>query len=265
MTVENKATWLWDTLKIIKDEAGVLSFLENKQVNKLYLQINMDIAGADYMRFISHATARGIKIYALDGAPDWVSKEGYKIQERLFDWLHTYNRNAKETERFSGVHLDIEPYLNNEWSHNQTQLIESYQALLTRAKKETKQLQLPLEADMPFWFDEIKYTNQFGKGLLAEWVINQIESVSIMAYRNTAKDIIKIVQHEIAYAKKVNKSIVISVETGALDDNQNITFYDNGEAYMNTQLALVQRHYAKKTSYRGVAIHHVDSWMNMQP
>lgn len=46
--------------------------------------------------------------------------------------------------------------------------------------------------------------------------------------------------------KKVNKSIVISVETGALDDNQNITFYDNGEAFMNKQLALVQRHYAKK-------------------
>lgn len=34
---------------------------------------------------------------------------------------------------------------------------------------------------------------------------------------------------------------------------------------MNKQLALVQRHYVKKTSYQGVAIHHVDSWMNMQP
>lgn len=265
VTVEDKATWLWDTSRIIEDEAGVLSFLENKQVNKLYLQINMDIVSADYKRFISHATARGIKIYALDGAPDWVSKDGYKMQDQLFDWLHTYNKNAEVTERFSGVHLDIEPYLNSGWSYNQPQSIESYQALLTRAKKETKQLQLPLEADMPFWFDEIKYNNQFGKGLLAEWVINQVESVSIMAYRNTAKDIIKIVQHEVAYAKKVNKSIVISVETGALDDNQNITFYDNGEAYMNKQLALVQRHYAKKTSYQGVAIHHVDSWMNMQP
>lgn len=265
VTMEDKATWLWDTSKIIEDEAGILSFLENKQVNKLYLQIDMDIANADYKRFIGHASAKGIKIYALDGAPDWVSKEGYKMQDQLFDWLYTYNRNAEVTEQFSGVHLDVEPYLNSGWSHNQKQTIESYQALLTKAKRETKQLHLPLEADMPFWFDEIKYNNQFGRGLLAEWVINQVESVSIMAYRNAAKEIIKVVQYEVAYAKKVKKSIVISVETGALDDGQNITFFDDGEAYMTKQLALVQRHYAKKTSYQGVAIHHVDSWMNMQP
>ncbi|MGE7947657.1 amidase [Lysinibacillus sp. NPDC093688] len=264
-SMQDKATWLWDTTKIVEDESGVLSFLEDKQVKKLYLQINSDIASNDYKSFINKATTKGIKVYALDGAASWVSEEGYNMQDQLFEWLHTYNGNAATTERFSGVHLDVEPYLNSGWSSNQVKTIESYQALLTRAKGDTDQLQLPLEVDMPFWFDEVSYNNQFGQGLLADWVIDQVESVSIMAYRDAAKDIIKIVEHEIDYAKKVNKSIVIGVETGASDEGEKITFYDDGEAYMNKQLAQVQKQYANKTSYNGFAIHHVDSWMNMKP
>lgn len=263
--VQDRATWLWDTTKIVEDESGVLSFLESKQVNKLYLQINSDIASNYYKSFIDKASAKGIKVYALDGSANWVSTDGYKKQDQLFDWLHTYNENASATEQFSGVHLDVEPYLNSGWSSNQVNTIESYQTLLTRAKGDTDQLQLPLEVDMPFWFDEITYNNPFGQGLLADWVIDQVESVSIMAYRDTAKDIIKIVEHEINYANKVNKSIIIGVETGASDEGKNITFYDNGEAYLNKQLAQVHKHYANKTSYNGFAIHHVDSWMNMQP
>lgn len=265
MAMQDRATWLWDTAKIVEDESGVLSFLESKQVNKLYLQINSDIASNYYKSFIDKATAKGIKVYALDGSASWVSTEGYKMQNQLFDWLQTYNENAATTEQFSGVHLDVEPYLNSGWSSNQAKTIESYQALLSRAKGDTDRLQLPLEVDMPFWFDEITYKNQFGKGLLADWVIDQVESVSIMAYRDAAKDIINIVEHEINYAKKVKKSIVIGVETGATDEGNNITFYDDGEAYMNKQLAQVHQHYANKKSYNGFAIHHVDSWMNMQP
>ncbi|MFC9538881.1 amidase [Lysinibacillus sp. NPDC056959] len=264
-SMQDKATWLWDTTKIVEDESGVLSFLEGKQVKKLYLQINSDIASNDYKSFINKATTKGIKVYALDGSASWVSADGYKMQDQLFDWIQSYNENAAVTEQFSGVHLDVEPYLNSSWSSNQEKTIESYQALLTRAKGSTEQLQLPLEADMPFWFDEVSYNNQFGQGLLADWVIDQVESVSIMAYRDAAKDIIKIVEHEIDYAKKVNKSIVIGVETGASDEGKNITFYDDGEAYMNKQLAQVHKQYANKTSYNGFAIHHVDSWMNMKP
>ncbi|MGE7999449.1 amidase [Lysinibacillus sp. NPDC093190] len=264
MAMQDKATWLWDTTKIVEDESGVLSFLESKHINKLYLQINSDIASNYYKSFIDKATAKGIKVYALAGSASWVS-EGYEMQDQLFDWLHTYNENAAATEQFSGVHLDVEPYLNSGWNSNQVKTIESYQALLTRAKENTDRLQLPLEVDMPFWFDEITYKNQFGKGLLADWVIDQVESVSIMAYRDAAKDIIKIVEHEINYAKKVNKSIVIGVETGASDEGKNITFYDDGEAYMNKQLAQVHQQYANKKGYNGFAIHHVDCWMNMQP
>lgn len=201
----------------------------------------------------------------MDGAPSWVSAEGSRSQDELFNWLHIYNKNSTESEQFSGVHLDVEPYLNNGWSLHQAQTIESYQTLIMKASEKASQLQLTLEVDMPFWFDEVQYNNEFGKGLLADWVIDHVDSVTIMAYRDAAKDIISIVEHEIAYASTVNKSIVIGVETGASEEGENITFYDNGEAFMNEQLILVQQHFSNNDAFHGVAIHYVENWMTMRP
>ncbi|EFI67359.1 Uncharacterized conserved protein, probably secreted [Lysinibacillus fusiformis ZC1] len=265
MSIQEKATWLWDTSLIMDDQEKILLFLEHNDVNKVYLQIDQGIASNDYKHFISNASHRGIRIYALDGAASWVSAEGSRSQDELFNWLHTYNENSTESEQFSGVHLDVEPYLNSGWSLHQAQTIESYQALIMKASEKASQLQLTLEVDMPFWFDEVQYNNQFGKGLLADWVIDHTDSVTIMAYRDAAKDIISIVEHEIAYASTVNKSIVIGVETGASEEGENITFYDNGEAFMNEQLILVQQHFSNNDAFHGVAIHYVENWMTMRP
>lgn len=265
MVEEEKATWLWDTSIIIEDQENILLFLEHNDVNKVYLQINQNIASDHYKHFISQAFDKGIGIYALDGAASWVSAEGNQSQEALFNWLRTYNENSTESEQFSGVHLDVEPYLNSGWSLHQEQTIESYQTLMMKARERASQLHLSLEVDMPFWFDEVHYHNEFGEGLLADWVIDNVDSVTIMAYRDTAKDIISIVEHEINYASTVNKSIVIGVETGASEEGQNITFYDNGEAYMNEQLTLVHQHFTNNDAFHGVAIHYVENWMKMRP
>lgn len=265
MSTQDRATWLWNTEMIVDDETKVLHFLESKGISKLYLQINRDIASNDYKSFIGKATTKGIKVYALDGSPSWVSADGRNMNDELMDWITSYNNNAASFERFVGIHLDVEPYLNSGWRMNQAQTIQSYQALLIKAKEDANHIQVPLEVDIPFWFDEVIYRNPYGLGLLSEWVIDRVDSVTIMAYRDSAKEISKIVKNEIVYAEKVNKSIVVGVETSASDEGQNITFYEEGEARMNEQLALVRRHYAKKASYQGVAIHHVEDWRKMLP
>jgi hypothetical protein len=151
---------------------------------------------------------------ALDGAAEWVSPKGYISQNKMISWLGNYQNASQAAQKFDGVHLDIEPYLYSGWTTNQAATIKSYQSLLTKAKNSTDALNLPLEVDMPFWFDEISYNNTYGKGILAEWVINKTNSVTIMAYRDSASMIINIVKNEIALAGKYGKSIVVGVETG---------------------------------------------------
>ncbi len=263
--LDTRATWLWNPWMFVKDEAATLAFLENKNVNKVYVQIDRDIPKNTYRSFVTQAHSRGIAVFALDGAPSWVAPKGFTNQNQLMNWLGNYQTGSVEQARFDGIHLDVEPYLYSGWNSNRAATVKSYQSLLQRAATSAAQLNLPLEADMPFWFDEITYKNTFGKGLLAEWVIANTDGVTLMAYRDSAQMIIEIVKNEIAMAERYGKHIVVGVETGTTDEGSVITFAEEGEVYMNQQLDKVASHYSSSSAYEGTAIHHVGSWMTMAP
>ncbi|MDN7242454.1 amidase [Planococcus sp. N028] len=260
-----RATWLWNPWMIYNDEAGTLAFLESKRVNKVYVQIDSDIPATVYRSFIEKAAAKGMRIFALDGAPGWVAPNGAVYQDQLMAWIKTYQAGSTATQKFAGIHLDVEPYLYSGWNTNQATTVKAYQALLTKAKNSATALNLPLEADMPFWFDEISYKNTYGKGFLAEWVIAKTDSVTIMSYRDSAPLIIDLVKNEMAFGQKYGKTVVVGVETDQTNEGNSISFYEEGEAVMNEQLALVNSFYAGHAAFGGIAIHHVDSWKTMAP
>lgn len=261
--MNTKATWLWNPWMIVSDEQGTLDFLESKQVNKVYLQIDCEVPVAYYYSFIEKAKLKGMTVFALDGSSEWVAPKGSKQQAEVLNWIANYQDNATNNQQFAGIHFDIEPYIYSGWETNQAQTIKAYQNLIIKAQQTAHNLNLPFEVDMPFWFDEITYKNSFGKGLLSEWVISHVDSVTIMAYRDTAQAIIEIVQSEMDYAKKINKSIVIGVETMASAEGNAVSFAEEGETYMLQQLQLVEKHYTSNLAFSGIAIHHVDSWKNM--
>lgn len=263
--IDVRATWLWDPWMISSDEAGTLAFLESKAVNKVYVQIDAEIPAAVYRSFIKKAGGQGIVVYALDGAPDWAAPKGFTKQNQLMSWLSNYQLKAASDQKFAGVHLDVEPYLYSGWKSNRAATVKAYQALLLKAKSSTAELNLPLEADLPFWFDEISYKNTYGNGVLAEWVIANTQSVTLMAYRDSAAMIIDLVKSEIAYGEKYGKRVVVGVETGQTDEGDMISFYEEGEAFMERELAAVKAHYAGAKGFGGIAVHHVDSWKRLEP
>ncbi|RHW38611.1 amidase [Lysinibacillus yapensis] len=262
---EVEATWLWNLWSIVSNEMQVLAFLEEKSLNKVYLQIDQDISMGVYRSFIEKASAKGIQVYALDGSPQWVAPNGSTGQNRLMTWLNQYQKASTAIQKFKGVHLDVEPYIYSGWATNQAETIKSYQSLLLNAKNSTQAMGLPLEADMPFWFDGISYKNNYGKGLLAEWVIANTNSVTIMAYRDNATQIIELVKNEINMAKKHTKPLVVGVETDFSYEGNNISFFEEGETYMKGELEAVKNYYSSFSSFNGIAVHHVDSWMKMKP
>lgn len=261
---EVRATWLWNPWMFVEDEAGTLTFLESKNVNKVYLQIDREVPREAYRSFISGASDIGISIYALDGAPDWVGPNGRVYQENMLSWMESYQQNASAAEQFGGVHLDVEPYLYSGWVKNQKKTITAFQDLLQEAKERSASMNLPLEVDLPFWFDEISYSNKYGKGVLAEWVITRVDGVTLMAYRDSSEAIIEIVKEEIAFAEKHGKAVVIGVETMASGEGNHVTFYEEGEAFMQKELSSVKHHYGSSPGFGGFAVHHVGSWKTMK-
>ena len=52
-TPDTRATWLWNPWMFVEDEAATLAFLENKNVNKVYVQIDRDITKNTYRSFVT--------------------------------------------------------------------------------------------------------------------------------------------------------------------------------------------------------------------
>lgn len=86
------------------------------------------------------------------------------ISKSFFDWLAEFQNTSLANEKFKGVHLDVEPYLNVQYGKNRNGILENYQSLLLNALSNSNSLGLSLAIDIPFWFDEITYNTKYGSG-----------------------------------------------------------------------------------------------------
>lgn len=263
----NRSTWLWDTAAIKDRSDEIIQFLADRQADQLYLQIDQSLPAAVYQSFIEKANAGGISVHALDGAPKWATAKGEAAMRSFFSWVAAYQEQASPAQQFSGIHLDIEPYLLPGWESNYKNTVVNYQTRMLQAASLSAELSLPLGADIPFWFDEMMFSNKFGKDSLAGWVIKNTDSVTIMAYRDTAagpNGMIELSRNEVELAAQYGKKIEIAAETGASSEAAYITFYEEGTLRMEEQLSLVRDAYSSD-SHVGFAVHHLQSWMDLRP
>ncbi|QPC47586.1 hypothetical protein [Mangrovibacillus cuniculi] len=258
-------TWLWNTTLIQTEPNSVLQFLEKEKVTALYLQLNQDIPMEDYQSFVEKAQLTGISVYIADGAPSWTFRKSFVTN--FFEWVKQYQESASPMQQFKGIHLDIEPYLLNGWTDNQKRIVNQFQHTILLSESYSKELGLPLNLAIPFWFDEITFKNKQGKGILSEWVIHQADEVAIMAYRNTlagSGGILSIATSEIKYANKHNKKVIVSMETTRLPGEDFVTFYGMDKEYLNTSVQGVRKHFESYRSFHGIAVHSYASWRNMK-
>lgn len=263
----NFSTWLWNTSKIVNNSDDIINFLVKNNVKVLYLQIDYSMNYAKYRKFISKATKNNIIVEALDGSPEWVSANGTTLHNTFFQWLTKYQKAASLNEQFKGVHLDVEPYLNGRYSTIPNKTISKYQDFLLSSKNSCNKLNLNFGIDIPFWFNEVRYNTIYGSGNLAEWIFQNIKTISIMAYRDIAtgdNGINKIAETEMNLCQKYNVKATIAVETGSVPDTTFVTFFEEGQSYMYNELNSVYTNYRTNSYFNGFAIHYLDSWMNMK-
>lgn len=260
------STWLWDTSQIVKSSDKIIDFLSSNNVKILFLQIDYDLNPDSYRSFIEKAFVKNIKVYALEGDPDWLSYNGVEKQEFFFNWLEKFQNSSSINEKFKGVNLDIEPYLNSDYNNNMNVVLENYQNSLTNALSNSNSLELPLSVDIPFWFDGVKYNNKYGSGELDDWIIKNIKNILVMVYRDNAfgeNGIINLVSNELALGKQYNTVVTVAVETQKSSEGNYVSFYEEGINHMYEELYKVYSVYNCGSSFGGFAIHHVMSWINL--
>lgn len=249
-------TWLWSS-KIIKDDGQVnkiLKHLINNNLSKIYLNVDIGISDNYYKNFITECSKNNIEVYALFGRPKAIYYKENDYFKDFYNYLKNYNNNALKTEKFIGIHFDVEPYLLEEWSFNRNQIIFVFQEFIVYATTIFKKINMPTDFDIPFWYDKIYYDNNYGQGILAEWIVKTSDVVTIMAYRDNSEDIIKVSETEVEMAKIHNKKITIAVEYSKSNENK-VTFYQEGKSYMFKELEKIYKHYKKDIT--NISIHNL--------
>lgn len=258
---EVKATWVWQTEFIEDRGEQLIDFALNEGINLIYLQINRQLPKPAYEPFIQQAHENGIAVHALGGDPRWALEEYRNDLLHFADWVTDYNAGA--TARFDGIHLDIEPYVLDQWDENQPSILTSWQRNLSAFLNIASEAELETGVDIPFWFDS--FTLADGTGL-NEWLINAFDHVTVMAYRNqldSASGIIHLAQSELELGSRLGQRVLVAINTKEMPEEPHTSFYGLGKLHMNQTLLELQHELSSYPSFAGLAIHDYRSWESM--
>ena len=255
---KQKSTFFWDTPMIKDSTEEILSFASAHEITTFYLQMNRDVRPEYYKNFIRQATAKNIEVHVLGGSPSWSLESERHRLETFIDWTAAYQASAAPDERFTGIHIDVEPHVLGEWKTDRSSLIKQWQSSVLFLADGARSLHLPITADIPFWL--YTYNLPDDSMSMSRFMISNLDAVVIMAYRDQAANIYKLAVPEMTEAAELGKKAIIAVETKASSEGDFVTFYEEGSSFMEEQLQQVDALAAQNTSYHGVAIHEYRYW-----
>lgn len=257
-----RGTWVWDTTQIRNNAQDILIFAKANNINTIYLQMNRDIKIPEYKNFIRLARGQNIAVDIMDGRSAWGLTESREQIASFMDWIEAYQAQALANEKFAGIHLDIEPHVHPQWKINQGSVITQWQGNVNYIVDRAARMKMPVAADLPFWLDNYKIPGS--TMAVSSWMIRKFDSITIMAYRDTAAAIYNVAKDELIDAASVGKKISIAVETKQSKEGDFITFYEEGDAYMEEQLKLVEKMASAHTSFNGFSVHEYSSWKTLR-
>lgn len=241
--------WVWDG-----PVDGVIDFAITHGVTDVYLSAPPGFsADSRYAPFIDDAHTQGLRVWAVAGDASWAQNRAA--------WV-SWTDEVVGSGLFDGIVADVEPYLLADWAdgRKRSRLISSYLKNLQAARQAAGST--TMFAAVPFWWDLPDYQTK-GK-LLVEHVLAGTDGIVVMAYRDSAEGSDGIIEHarfEIDLGSAMDRTVVIGVETGPASLDK-VTFAEEGEAFMESQLAIVEATFAGG-SYGGVAIHHYASYVSL--
>lgn len=251
-------TWLWNTQWIHDCADDIISFCQMNYVKLIYLQNKSQGNIEFYRSFIRKAHMAGIEVHALNGAPEWGKINHEREGEYFIQWVSEYNRQVEKEEQFTGIHLDVEPYLLTDWEQDKDSIIQSWTDNMKKWLIKGKQAELFMAADIPFWVYRLQMPDEDKK--VSHWMLEQFDSLTIMAYRNQSNAIYKIAQELLIQADELGKSIFIGVDLNKTNEGNHVSFFGKSHTYFQEQLRGLKELCKNHPSFAGTAIHHLHTW-----
>lgn len=242
-----RAMWMWDE----QPTPELVGWAAAHGVREIFVHVfptvltNGDLPRLREMK--TRADAGGIRLTALGGDGDWTTDHAAAL---------TWQRAVVATGLFSGLHVDVEPYLTPGWRTNLSATAAAYLSLLDKLRAGSA---LPVEADVPFWYGQ----HTIGGRNLATEVLRRVSAVTVMSYRDTGTGPNSMVEISLDWLRRgaaQGKRVRLSAETTPLADCPRCTFAEEGATALGAELAKVDVATRGIQSYAGVAVHRYGTW-----
>lgn len=259
---DSRAMWVWDT----STPAATVDLAVSTGIDQLFVAVPPNVTTSSRLPeirdLVGRARTAGIRVDALGGDPGWVDNPSWVVTY----WL----KAAKNTGLFTGIHIDVEPYSTPAWTTDQPTVVARYLTLLDKLKANAGSY--PVEADIPFWFNQVPATASGGTAsTLDREIMKRTAGVTVMSYRNTATGpdgTLDVAAAALAAGVSLGKPVRLGQETNylgstAVDTKQ--TFFGWTRSAMEVQLAQVVAGASSSATFAGLAIHDASGYAAMAP
>lgn len=243
--------WWWDETL----DNNYLKFAKNNNVTEIYYAAtSFNDNTAD---FIKRANKYNIQVYFLTGDYKWLTNP-----DNLHNIINSYLEYQQRFSDccFAGIHLDIEPHQSSDFETNRVGMLTALVSLANILHETYPSI--TFDYDIPFWFDdELTISGKSGELVTLPayaHMINIADRIFVMSYRDSADEIYDIAKEELNFAKSINKSLILGVETSDVGDNT--SFFEEGKKYMHNELESLQK---KLELGVGISFHHIGSWKRL--
>ncbi len=247
-----RGLWVWETRPLLEDDTErqvFFDFCHNHGVQDVFLQVIYDdTAGEDealnietpeaFRAFLREATNRDIEVHALGGAPALALKPFHHAALEQVEAIKRFNEASRETERFKGIRMDIEPYVIPAFEDSIAKIAILTQWLaLNKAIADTLTERDGLEygVDIPFWLDTITLEFEGVVQTVDRHIIDIVDNVGIMDYRRIAPGRDGMIQHgmdELLYAQEVGTQVFLGAETSTYTETIHFNLKLDSEQWM---------------------------------
>ncbi len=288
-----RATWIWKYDPVSNPEARreLFALSERTAMRRFYLYLGEDPipeTPASYQKelaqFLRQCHERKIEVHALQGNPLWALKAFHPRVLAWIDGFLQFNRALPAEERMDGVHMDIEPYLTQEWeTGDRAKLQAEFIELIAQCRRLIDQKTVPGAVPVPGtelgiqrpWAVGPTARKPFVMGLaipvfynrepeMEEKLLAQLDYAALMDYYDSARDIVDNGRSHVEMANRLGIAMVVGVETQDLvqmnQGKRRNTFVEEGWEEMERELAQVVDAFAGQPGFDGLAIHAYDSY-----
>lgn len=216
-------------------------------------------------RLLREARDAGVTVSALVGDRKMFFAERHSDNLEKLSAIVEFNRRLPIGVSLLGIKYDVEPYLTEEWKAGGDQrerVIREYLDGLTQIRQwlTEQNSKLELAVDIPFWWDkpelEINYDQK--RQALTHHIQDRVDLISIMSYRRSAVDVLRLSEQELAFARKqrrersVTLGLSFNPEVGA---EAVTTFAGHPQSVFRSTVAALREQLADEGSVRCVMLH----------